>query len=125
MAHFAQLDQESIVTQVVVVDNENILDAQGNESEELGVQFCKSLMGDDTVWVQTSYNNNFRVRYAGVGAKYDSTRDAFIAIQPYPSWVLDEDTLNWEAPVPDPQPQSDGVPYSWSEESGSWIAYEN
>jgi hypothetical protein len=124
MAHFAQLDPENIVIQVVVVDNKNILDTQGKEQEYLGLQFCKDLMGDDTVWVQTSYNNNFRANYAGVGMKYDSTRDAFIFIQPYPSWVLDEDTLSWKAPIPDPQAHSDGVPYSWDEESVSWVPYE-
>lgn len=78
MAHFAQIDENNIVIQVIVVANEDILDADGQESEEVGIAFCKSLLGEHTRWVQTSYNNNFRGMFAGVGAYYDALLDVFV-----------------------------------------------
>ena len=99
MAHFAQIDENSIVQQVIVLNNEDCLDADNNESEAVGVAFCKSLLGSDTNWVQTSYNNNIRFRYAGISSKYDSTNDVFYEQQPYPSWVLNTSTWVWDAPV--------------------------
>ncbi len=71
MAHFAELDENNIVLQVTVVNNSDILDENGNESEEIGIQFNKNLLGQDTKWVQTSYNSNFRYKYAGIGDFYD------------------------------------------------------
>ena len=115
MAHFAQIEN-NLVTQVIVVDNNDILDEQGNESEELGIQFCQDLLGG--TWVQTSYNGNIRKNYAGIGYTYDETKDAFIKPQPYNSWVLDEDTCLWEAPIPYP---TDGNEYNWDESTTSWI----
>jgi len=115
MAHFAQIEN-NLVTQVIVVDNNDILDDQGNESEEVGIQFCTDLLGGD--WKQTSYNNNIRYNYAGIGDTYDATRDAFIAPQPHPSWLLDEDTCLWEAPIPYPE---DGKLYDWNEATVSWV----
>lgn len=115
MAHFAQIDSDSIVTQVIVVNNVECLDESGNESESVGVSFCKSLFGGE--WVQTSYNANFRKNFAGIGFKYDKERDAFIASQPFPSWSLNESTCRWEAPVPFPQ---DGKLYKWNEEQQAW-----
>lgn len=117
MAHFAQLDDNNIVTQVIVVANEELL-LDGVESETKGVAFCKSLFGEDTKWKQTSYNGNFRKNYAGIGYNYDSGRDAFIAPQPFPSWLLNEDTCRWEAPVPYP---TDGKFYTWDEATTSWV----
>jgi len=114
MAHFAKIEN-NIVTQVIVVNNEDIIDEQGNESEALGIQLCKELLGGE--WRQTSYNNSFRKKYAGIGDTYDSTRDAFISPQPYPSWVLDENTCRWESPVPYP---NDGNMYIWNEELVNW-----
>lgn len=91
MAHFAQLDENNIILQVIVVSNDDILDETGTESEERGIEFCKMLLGDDTRWVQTSYNSKFRKRYAGIGMFYDSQRDAFYYPNPYPGeWVFDE-----------------------------------
>lgn len=116
MAHFAQLDDNNIVTQVIVVANEELLD-NGVESEAKGIAFCKSLLGEDTKWVQTSYNGNIRKRYAGIGFTYDADKNAFIAPQPYPSWVLDADT-NWTAPVAKPE---DGKAYAWFETNQEWI----
>lgn len=77
MAHFAQLDENNIVTGVLVVNNEKIVDENGNESEQKGIDFLKSLLGQDTRWVQTSYNGNFRSKYAAIGDKYDETNDIF------------------------------------------------
>lgn len=81
MAHFAQLDKTDTVIQVIVVNNAVLLDEDGVEQESLGVDFCKSLYGKDTKWVQTSYNANFRAYYAGLGFKYDRVKDEFVPPQ--------------------------------------------
>ena len=117
MAHFAQLDENNVVTQVIVVANDELL-LDGVESEAKGVIFCKSLFGEDSKWVQTSYNATIRKNYAGVGFKYDSALDAFIAPKPFDSWTLDEDTAQWEAPTPYP---TDGKIYYWSEDDLTWL----
>ena len=116
MAHFAQLDENNVVINVIVVHNNELMDG-ADESEAKGIQFCKDHYGQDTVWVQTSYNNNFRKRYAGQGFIYDAVRDAFISPQPYPSWSLDEETLDWVPPIPMP---TDAI-YRWDEETQAWI----
>ncbi len=115
MAHFAQLDENNVVTQVIVVANEELL-LDGVENETKGIMFCKSLLGDDTRWVQTSYNSNFRKNYAGIGMSYDPINDWFVTPQPYLSWTLDADA-KWQAPVPYP---TDEKPYTWNEETLSW-----
>jgi len=115
MAHFAKIES-NLVTQVIVVDNSDILDEDGNESEAIGVQFCKDLLGGN--WVQTSYNKTFRKNFAGIDYTYDSTRDAFIEPKKFPSWVLNETTCIWEAPVPYP---SDNNEYAWDESETTWI----
>ena len=111
MAHFALLDENNIVLRVDVVSN-NICQ---NEAE--GVAFLQSLYGNDKVFKQTSYNGNMRKNYAGIGYAYDAVRDAFIPPQPYPSWVLSEESCLWDAPskIPD-----DGEKYEWNEGSLSW-----
>jgi hypothetical protein len=119
MAHFAELDENNIVLRVVVVKNELLLDGSFQESEDRGVEFCQSLFGG--TWKQTSYNGNMRKNYAAVGYTYDSSRDAFIAPQPYESWVLNETTCHWEAPVAMP---TDGNRYIWNEETTSWDSVE-
>jgi hypothetical protein len=94
MAHFAQLDESNIVTQVIVVHNNELLD-NGVESEAKGAAFCQSLLGGN--WIQTSYNGNIRKNFAGIGYTYDSARDAFIPPKPEEgNWVLNEDTCIWE-----------------------------
>ena len=118
MAHFAQLDENNIVTQVIVVSNEDIKDSEGNESEFTGIAFCKSLLGPNTIWKQTSYNNNIRKNYAGIGFTYDATRDAFIPPKPFNSWLLNETNCIWESPVAYP---NDGNMYAWDEETTSWL----
>jgi len=116
MAHFAQLDESNIVTQVIVVSNNELLDNE-IESEAKGIAFCQSLFGGN--WVQTSYNGNIRKNYAGIGFTYDATRDAFIEPQPYNSWVLDENTCHWQAPTP--MPVEEGKFFIWDEPTLSWI----
>ncbi len=119
MAHFAQLDENNVVVQVIVVKNDEILDENGNESEAKGIAFCQSLCGTDTRWVQTSYNSNFRKRYATVGGTYDSVLDVFVNPKPisYPSFVLDPVSTDWVPPLPRP---TDNV-YYWDEATISWI----
>lgn len=118
MANFAQLDGSYIVTEVVVVNNETINDLPFPESEPVGVAFLQSLFGSTTVWKQTSYNASFRKNYAGIGYTYDPVLDAFIAPKPYPSWVLNTTTCQWQAPVPYPE---DGKTYIWDEATLSWV----
>lgn len=116
MAHFAQLDDQNKVVQVIVVHNNELLD-NGVESEAKGIEFCKSLF-PNTRWAQTSYNGNKRKNYAGIGFLYDPIRDAFIPPKPFPSWILDEATCQWGAPVPYP---TDGKRYVWDEASQQWV----
>ena len=120
MAHFA-LIKDNIVQNVIVVGNADLTDSEGNEQEHLGVEFIHSIFGTDDTWVQTSYNNNIRKNYAGIGHTYDLTRDAFIAPKPYASWVLNESTCRWEAPIPYPD---DDYDYEWDESTISWVKVE-
>jgi hypothetical protein len=128
MAHFANIDDNGIVTSVIVVADSDTADSDGNEVEAIGIAFCKSLLGSDTNWVQTSYNNNIRHRYAGIGMKYDATNDVFLFPKPYPSWNLNTDTWEWEAPVAMPddagfdndEEPTEYVSYTWDEGSTSW-----
>lgn len=117
MAHFAQLDENNVVTQVIVVHN-NDCQIDGVESEDAGILFCKRLFGADTRWKQTSYNGSIRKHYAGIGYTYNAIRDAFIPPQPYQSWTLDDDA-NWQPPVAMP---TDGQMYSWDEATQAWVA---
>lgn len=78
MAHFAKLDENNKVIQVIVVSNNDILDENGKENEDIGIAFCRMIQGPNTNWRQTSYNNNFRGRYAGIGMYYDSIADEFV-----------------------------------------------
>jgi len=98
MAHFAQLDENNVVTQVIVVGNKDCSDANGVEKESIGIAFCERLFGGN--WKQTSYNGNIRKNYAGIGYSYDPARDAFIPPQPGAEWTLDEDTCQWVNPNP-------------------------
>lgn len=116
MAHFAQLNDQNIVLQVIVIHNNDCLDDMGMESETKGIEFCNSLIPGN--WVQTSYNANIRKNYAGIGFTYDQQRDAFIAPKPFSSWILNETTCQWDAPVTYP---NDGKIYTWNEETVQWI----
>jgi len=118
MAHFAQLSSDNTVSQVIVVNNADTIDQDGNESEAVGIAFCQQLLGADTRWIQTSYNARIRKNYAGIGFAYDEDLDAFIPPKPFPSWVLNEDICLWESPLPMP---NDGQKYQWNEDQGQWI----
>ena len=129
MAHFAEIDSEGTVQRVLVLSNSILTllpheegkiptEEHGDEEvEELGTDYLQNMF-PDTDWVQTSYNDNFRKRYAGKGMKYDVERDSFIPPQPFPSWLLNEESLSWEAPFPMPD---DDKLYQWDEENQSWV----
>jgi hypothetical protein len=121
MAYFAKLGTGNIIEQVISINNSVITDANGVEQEQLGVDFINKLYNTRDVWKQTSYNNNIRKNYAGIGYQYDQTRDAFIAPKPFNSWILNEDTCNWEAPVAKPQ---DNNIYTWNESTLTWDIVE-
>ena len=107
MAHFAKLNEENIVTQVIVINNSDITNSRGREEETIGIKYCQKLLGESTTWKQTSYNNNFRGNYAGIGYTYMenvatlgvASTDIFIAQQPYPSWSIGVGTAQWYAPT--------------------------
>jgi hypothetical protein len=113
MSHFAQLDENNVVLQVLVGDNN---DPAGDE----GYQWFVDNLGG--TWVKTSYNGNIRKNYAGINYTYDPIRDAFIAPKPYESWLLEEETCQWKAPVAYP---TDGVVYEWDETITDWKAIIN
>ena len=102
MSHFAKLNN-NVVTEVIVAEQDFI---------------NSGAVGDSFLWVQTSYNGNFRKNYASVGGTYDKVRDAFIAPKPYPSWVLVEDTCRWKSPTDMPD---DGQAYEWDEATTAWV----
>lgn len=122
MAHFAQINESSIVTDVIVVADSDVA------NEAAGISFCKALLGADTNWVQTSYSGSIRCRYAGIGYTYDATNDVFYRPNPYPSWTLNTSTWDWDAPVALPSDEgyddeddpTEYVRYTWNERSG-WV----
>jgi hypothetical protein len=124
MAYFAKLGTGNIVEQVISINNAVITDANGIEQEQLGVDFINKLYNTRDVWKQTSYNNNIRKNYASIGYHYDQTRDAFIAPKPFNSWILNEDTCRWEAPVAIPELTQEQIDnrnyYSWNETILNW-----
>jgi hypothetical protein len=106
MAHFAEIDANNVVQRVIVVPN---------SEEANGAAWCASLLGG--TWIRTSYNGTIRKNFAGIGYSYDQVRDAFVPPKPYPSWVLDESTCNWNAPIPMPP----GGPWVWDENIEEWV----
>ena len=119
MAHFAELDQNNIVTQVIVINNSDVLDLPFPESEPVGVAFCQSLFGPDTAWRQTSYNGNFRRQYAEAGGFYYPATDVFVDAQPFPSWVFQSSDGTWQPPIPMPVAPNNYVAV-WDEEYLEW-----
>ena len=115
MAHFSEINDQNIVQRIIVVHNNELLNSDGVEQESLGISFCQSLFGGN--WKQTSFNENIRKNFAGIGFSYDSARDAFISPKPFNSWSLDEETCQWQAPIEMPD---DGNAYIWNEEATSW-----
>lgn len=128
MAHFAQLNDSNEVIAVNVVADEDCLDSDGNESEAVGIAFCKSLWGSDTNWKQTSYNNNIRKQFAIVGSSYDPTKNKFISAKPYASWTLNSDD-DWQSPL-GAIPVKENCGYTWDESayqannSTGWIEHD-
>ena len=116
MAHFAKLDDNNVVLEVHCVHNNELL-INGVEVEAKGIVFLTEWSGGYTNWKQTSYNGSMRKNYAGVGYIYDSVKDAFIPPQPYASWVLNEETCQWNPPIPYP---TDNKQYFWNEELKEW-----
>ena len=127
MAHFAQLDSNNVVTQVIVVSNDDTSDSNGVEVESIGVAFCQKLLGAETNWKQTSYNSSMRGNYAGIGYTYMSnvatlgvgSTDIFINQKPYASWTIDTTTAQWKAPITQPTLTDEEVAankyYEWNE----------
>jgi hypothetical protein len=111
MAHFAKLGVGNIIEQVIVVSNDIAI------TEQSGIDFINKLYNTRDAWKQTSYNNNFRKNFASIGDYYDQQRDAFIPKKLFNSWILNEDTCNWESPIPYP---NDGKVYIWNEKTLSW-----
>ena len=120
MASFAKIGLNNKVIEVLSVHNNELLDSNGVEQEVNGIDFLTKLTGW-SIWVQTSYNNNFRKNHAGIGYTYDQTRDAFIPPKPYNSWTLNETTCQWEAPVAKPD---DDNRYTWNETNLNWEIIE-
>jgi hypothetical protein len=128
MAYFAKLNSNNIVEKIISVNNAVITDINGIEQEQLGVDFINKLYNTNDIWKQTSYNTSkgihllggvpFRKNYAGIGDIYDEQRDAFISAKPFNSWILNENTCDWEAPVPRPDQYKI---YNWNEETLNWI----
>lgn len=125
MAHFARINETNEVIDVIVIDDGMTM-LNGVEDEATGAAFCSSLFGG--TWLKTSYNTQngehffngtpFRKNFAVISGTYDSSRDAFIPPKPYPSWILNETTCNWEAPFPY---TADGKTYSWDEATLGWV----
>lgn len=117
MAHFANLDTDNNVMQVVVISNADILDEHGQENETIGINLCQTLIGQGT-WIQTSFNNNFRKMFGQPGMKYALDKDVFYnPTGPAPSWILDNN-YDWQPPTPYPD---DGKSYRWDEPTLAWI----
>lgn len=117
MAHFAKLDENNLVIDVNVVSNETLNDQPFPDSELIGIVFLTEWSGGHTNWKQTSYNADFRKNYAGIGYAYNAALDAFIPPQPFPSWTLNEQTCQWDSPIPYPD---DNKYYQWNEETQTW-----
>jgi hypothetical protein len=124
MAHFAELNEENIVTRVIVIDNKELMNPVTGKEEELrGIFFCENLLGGR--WIQTSYNNKFRNCYAGVGFTYNEELDIFIPPKPFNSWIFNTETKMWESPFgPEPELSDErmemGDRYIWNEDSIQW-----
>ena len=116
MAHFAELDVNNKVINIHVISNNELTDENGDEQEQLGIEFLTNLNAGVGWFVQTSYNNNFRKQYAGIGFLYDRANDVFISLQPFPSWTLDSSS-DWQPPTAMPD---DDKEYEWNEDTQAW-----
>jgi len=126
MAHFAKINSDNIVEDIIVVDND-IITVDDAENENLGIEFCKTIHGEDTNWVQCSYNSNFRHTYPRKGSEWKPDVDKFILPQPFLSWTLNSE-YNWEAPITNPS--TEDVKYVWiedlynSDNTLGWVEYQ-
>ena len=118
MAHFAEVDENNIVIRVVVFDNNALRDETNREIEALGQAALEAQLGG--TWIQTSYNSKMRRNFAGIGMLWDETRNAFYNQQPFPSWTLNEETLEWEPPIALPDDAVQGRAWEWNEEKKEW-----
>jgi len=118
MAHFAEVGDDNIVIRVVVVDDQQLRDEENRENEALGKAYLEAQLGG--TWVQTSYNNKFRVRFAGAGMVWDEGRNAFYLPSPFESWVFNEETFDWDAPTALPEDAALGRAYEWNEKKKQW-----
>ena len=116
MAHFAKIGVGNEVIELHTLSNK-VLMKDGIENEQQGVEFLQNLFGSRDLYVQSSYNNNFRKNHAGIGYTFDTSRDAFIPPKPYLSWVLNDGTCLWDAPTAMPD---DGKYYTWNEDTQAW-----
>lgn len=133
MARFAQIDDENIVIQVVVLDDKDTQDSEGNEVESIGIKYLTDGFGG--TWKQTSYNTKegkhlngkvpLRKNYASVGFTYDETRDAFIPPKPFNSWTLNEEICDWEPPTPRPEENTPIHDWVWNEDTKEWDSYSS
>ena len=119
MAHFAELNADNIVQRVIVVAN-TVLDNNGVEDETLGINFCKSLFGQNTQWKQCSYNSTFRFRFPAPGMFYDAERNGFYTPQPHDNWVWNDITKRYQPPVDYP---TDGKRYTWDQDNTQWVEF--
>ena len=120
MAHFAKLDKDNKVINIEVVANSVITDSNGQENEQIGINFLRELYEEPNgVWKQTSYNGNFRKNFASIGVTFDETRDAFIPVKMYDSWTFNEDTCRYDPPVPKPA-DTETSAFFWNEETRNW-----
>ena len=120
MAHYARVNSENVVTFVTPIPNEMITDVNGVEHEDWVLDHLYSTIPDSVGdrWIQTSYNNNFRKKYAGIGYTWNEQLDAFIPPKPYKSWILNQETAEWESPVPYPTNEKDCI---WNEDIKKWM----
>jgi hypothetical protein len=125
MAHFAKLDKNNKVINVIRVGNEHMLDENGVEKEELGLAYIRKVtppFESEVKWVQTSFNENFRKEFASIDFTYDEVNDVFIRPQPHASWTLNPETFDWEPPVPRPDPTGEeNTGWVWDESKLKWV----
>jgi hypothetical protein len=126
MSHYARVNNDNIVTYVTPIPDEMITDENGIVYEDRALSHLYSTIPDSVGdrWIRTSYDGNFRVRYAGIGHTWNEELNAFISPKPHESWVLNETTADWEAPIPMPEITEENKNYVWNEELGTWKAIQ-
>jgi hypothetical protein len=123
MGYFAQINENNIVEQIIAINNLDLGEPEFTfpETDAIGQVFIANVLKLPGSWKQTSYHNNIRKNYAGIGYTYDLDLDAFIPPQPYASWILNIETCLWDSPIPYP---ADGTVYTWNEDNQNWEEVE-